>query len=142
MKNDKSQAIKLMNEYKDIDIEKTKVLEVIEKFKSEHAEIFDTLESLEYEVELLNEKQNNLIPIIKDNMSSENLKKEEIGRFRFTYVAPTIKRNFNLKKFLENFSPRTKMYKDYVTESSVSDYIKVKELVYKTNNDEHEEDDE
>lgn len=131
MAKKESKAIKLMKEYKDINNERTKALTVIEDFKKQHSDIFDTLESLEYEVELLDEKMKNLVPEIKDNMASEELKKHEEANLRFTYVAPTIKRNFDTKKFYEDYSPKTKMYKTYVTESDVSDYVKIKELVWK-----------
>ena len=135
MTNKKSEAIKLMNDYKDIENKRIKALLTIEEFKKQHEEIFNTLESLEYEVELLDRDKSDVVPLIKDAMVKENKKKEEIGKFRFTYVAPTIKRNFDSKKFYENYSPKTKMYKEYVTQSNVSDYVKVKELIYKDNNE-------
>ena len=62
-------------------------------------------------------------------MLNENIKLEEIGKFRFTYVAPTTKRNFDSKKFYKKYGPKT--YQEFVKETPVSDYIKVKELVYK-----------
>lgn len=133
------QAIKIMKKYKELEDKKKKSLTVIEEFKQQHQEIFDTLDSLEYEVELIEKQQEGLKPDIKDAMVDANMKDKEVNYLKFTYVKSAIKRNFNSKKFYENYSSKTKMYKEYVTETPVSDYIKVKELVYKSNNDEYEE---
>ena len=111
---------------------------VIEEFKKQHQEIFDTLDSLEYEVELIENQQEGLKPDIKDAMVAADMKNEEVNYLKFTYVKSAIKRNFNTKKFYENYSSKTKMYKEYVTETPVSDYIKIKELVYKSEQDENE----
>lgn len=133
------QAIKIMKKYKELEDKKKKSLTVIEEFKQQHQEIFDTLDSLEYEVELIEKQQEGLKPDIKDAMVDANMKDKEVNYLKFTYVKSAIKRNFNSKKFYENYSSKTKMYKEYVTETLVSDYIKVKELVYKSNDDEYEE---
>lgn len=131
MASNKSKAIQLMTEYNERNQEYEKALQVIEEFKKLHPEIFDTLEGLEYEAQLLKEKRDNLNENIKDEMLNENIKLEEIGKFRFTYVAPTTKRNFDSKKFYKKYGPKTKTYQEFVKETPVSDYIKVKELVYK-----------
>ena len=133
----KSKATKLMNDYRDIENKRIKALLTIENFKKQYKEVFDTLESLEYEVELLNKNKSDLIPSIKDAMVKENKSKEEIDGFKFVYVAPTIKRSFNSKKFYKNYGPKTKMYKEYVTELSVSDYLKIKEPIYDNDNNDN-----
>lgn len=131
MASDKSKAIQLMTEYNERNQEYEKSLQVIEEFKALHPEIFDTLEGLEYEAQLLKEKRDNLNEDIKEAMVDEKMKNEEIGKFRFTYVASTIKRNFDSKKFYKKYGPKTKTYQEFVKETPVSDYIKVKELIYK-----------
>lgn len=137
--NKEKEAIKIMKDYKELEDKKRKSLMVIEEFKKQHQEIFDTLDSLEYEVKLIEDQQESLKPDIKDAMAAADMKNEEVNYLKFTYVKPAIKRNFNTKKFYENYSSKTKMYKEYVTETPVSDYIKVKELVYKSEQDENEE---
>ena len=137
--NKEKEAIKIMKDYKELEDKKRKSLMVIEEFKKQHQKIFDTLDSLEYEVELIKNQQEGLKPNIKDAMVAADMKNKEVNYLKFTYVKPAIKRNFNTKKFYENYSSKTKTYKEYVTETPVSDYIKVKELVYKSEQDENEE---
>lgn len=136
--NKEKEAIKIMKDYKELEDKKRKSLMIIEEFKKQHQEIFDTLDSLEYEVELIENQQESLKPDIKDAMVAADMKNEEVNYLKFTYVKSAIKRNFNTKKFYENYSSKTKMYKEYVTETPVSDYIKIKELVYKSEQDENE----
>lgn len=136
--NKEKEAIKIMKDYKELEDKKRKSLMVIEEFKKQHQEIFDTLDSLEYEVELIENQQEGLKPDIKDAMVAADMKNEEVNYLKFTYVKSAIKRNFNTKKFYENYNSKTKMYKEYVTETEVSDYIKIKELVYKSEQDENE----
>lgn len=127
-KEKEKEMLSYMKEYRELENKKSKAKLVIEKFKKQYEEIFDTLELLECEVELIEEDQQKLAINIKDSMNEANVKNKEVGNLKFTYVTETIKRNFNSKKFFNDYSPKTKMYKEYVTESTVSDYVKVKRL--------------
>ena len=120
-----------MKKYREANLQREEIERKIEEFKKQYPEVFDTLESLEYEIEKIEEDKKQYVEQIKEQMEKENLSKDIVGKYEFTYVAPTIRRNFNGKKFYETYSPKTKMYKEFINESNVAGYVKIKELVYK-----------
>ena len=60
-------------------------------------------------------------------MREANIPQEVGVRFTAKYTAPYTKKNFDTKKFYEDYTPDTAMYKKYVGVTNVSDSIKISE---------------
>lgn len=114
----------LANKYVGLEQEKAQIDFKILKFKQEHQEIFDTLEALEGEKEDLSQQQNEIKLKLLDKMTE----KFELLGYSFVKVVTEIKRTFNSKEFYKDYLPTSRLYKKYVTESSVEPYVKVTKL--------------
>lgn len=114
----------LANKYIDLEQEKAKIDFNILKFKQEHQEIFDTLELMESEKQDLTEQQNQ----IKIKLLDKMVEKFELLGYSFAKVITEVKRTFNSKEFYKDYLPTSKLYKKYVTETSVEPYVRVTKL--------------
>lgn len=124
MKNEKETDKDLANQYVQLEQEKLEIDFKVSKFKQEHQEIFDTLEALEGEKQKLSEQQN----IIKSKLLNKMTEKFEILGYSFVKVVTEIKRTFNSKEFYKDYLPNSRLYKKYVTESSVEPYVRITKL--------------
>lgn len=114
----------LANKYVDLEQEKAQIDFKILKFKQEHQEIFDTLDALEGEKEELSQQQNEIKVKLLDKMTE----KFELLGYSFVKVVTEIKRSFNSKEFYKDYLPTSRLYKKYVTESSVEPYVRITKL--------------
>lgn len=124
MKEETETAQDLAKEYVNLEREKTKIDERLEDFKLEHQEIFDTIEAILEEKKVLEEQQNEIKSKLLDKISE----KFELLGYSFVKVITEVKRSFNTKKFYEDHQPTSRLYKKYVTETSVEPYIRITKL--------------
>lgn len=119
---------KLLQRYTDIDLEISKVIIEQDEFIKANKEVFDKINEMNDKIKQFKEEQDKVKVELKNSMREAN-SKEEIGiRFIAKYTAPFTKKNFDTKKFYEDYAPDTAMYKKYVGVTNVSDSIKITEV--------------
>lgn len=123
-KEDKESYQDLAKEYIELEQEKVKVDLDVEQFKIKHQEIFDELQKIENRKIELVEQQNS----IKSKLLDKLVEKYEVLGYSFVKVITEVKRTFDSKAFYKDYLPTSKLYKKYVTESSVEPYVRITKL--------------
>lgn len=111
----------ILRDYTRIEEKMYDIDESVKKFKEEHKEIFDFLESMEKEKTELFNKQSKLKDEMCESLGKSELKSVSNSMFTVTYVAETQRNNFDKKAFEKKYP---ELCKQFITVSKVSAYTK------------------
>lgn len=118
----------ILNRYTEIDLEIQKVRIQQSDFMLAHADIFDKFNQMNAKIEEFKKDQDKVQEELLTKMRETNLPEESNNRFKAKYTAPSIRKNFDTKKFYEDYKENTAMYKKYVGITNVKDSIKISEV--------------
>lgn len=111
----------ILRDYTRIEEKMYDIDESVKRFKEEHKEIFDFLESIEKEKAELSNEQSKLKNEMCESLGKSELKTISNSMFTVTYVAETQRNNFDKKAFEKKYP---ELCKQFITVSKVSAYTK------------------
>lgn len=121
-------SIDMLNEYSKLDLEAKKVQVEIAEFKEAHKEIFDILNQFNNKLLEISNSQSNIADNLLAYMREHNVTDDDNGQFKAKYTPAYTKKNFDTKKFYEDYAPESAMYKKYVGITNVKDSVKISEV--------------
>ena len=105
----------MLDAYTKLDLDAKKVEVEIAEFKEAHKEVFNALKVFEDKLQEIAGFQ-------------QNIEEDSNDIFRVKYTPSYTKKNFDTKKFYEDYAPESAMYKKYVGTTTVKDSIKISEV--------------
>lgn len=118
----------ILNRYTEVELEIQKAYIEQDAFMKEHKEVFETYEASNDKIAEFRKEQDRIKEELLTKMRETNTFDEENDRFKAKYTAPYTKKNFDTKKFYEDYAEDTAMYKKYVGISNVKESIKISEV--------------
>ena len=118
----------MLEEYTKLDSDAKKVEVEIAEFKEAHKEVFNALKVFENKLQEIAGFQQNIQSNLLTYMREHNTEEDSNDIFRVKYTPSYTKKNFDTKKFYEDYAPESAMYKKYVGTTTVKDSIKISEV--------------
>ena len=118
----------ILNRYTDVELEIQKTYIEQDEFMKANKEIFEKYEAMQEKISEFRKEQDKIKDELLTKMRETNTFDEENDRFKAKYTAPYTKKNFDTKKFYEDYAEDTAMYKKYVGISNVKESIKISEI--------------
>lgn len=118
----------MLDAYTKLDLDAKKVEIEIAEFKEAHKEVFDALKLFENKLQEIASFQQNIQSNLLTYMREHNTEEDSNDIFRVKYTPSYTKKNFDTKKFYEDYAPESAMYKKYVGITTVKDSVKISEV--------------
>ena len=118
----------MLDAYTKLDLDAKKVEVEIAEFKEAHKEVFNALKVFENKLQEIADFQQNIQSNLLTYMREHNTEEDSNDIFRVKYTPSYTKKNFDTKKFYEDYAPESAMYKKYVGTTTVKDSIKISEV--------------
>lgn len=118
----------MLDAYTKLDLDAKKVEVEIAEFKEAHKEVFDALKVFENKLQEIAGFQQNIQSNLLTYMREHNTEEDSNDIFRVKYTPSYTKKNFDTKKFYEDYAPESAMYKKYVGTTIVKDSVKISEV--------------
>ena len=118
----------MLDAYTKLDLDAKKVEVEIAEFKEAHKEVFNALKVFENKLQEIAGFQQNIQSNLLTYMREHNTEEDSNDIFRVKYTPSYTKKNFDTKKFYEDYAPESVMYKKYVGITTVKDSVKISEV--------------
>lgn len=118
----------MLDAYTKLDLDAKKVEVEIAEFKEAHKEVFNALKVFENKLQEIAGFQQNIQSNLLTYMREHNIEEDSNDIFRVKYTPSYTKKNFDTKKFYEDYAPESAMYKKYVGITTVKDSVKISEV--------------
>lgn len=118
----------MLDAYTKLDLDAKKVEVEIAEFKEAHKEVFNALKVFENKLQEIAGFQQNIQSNLLTYMREHNTEEDSNDIFRVKYTPSYTKKNFDTKKFYEDYAPESAMYKKYVGITTVKDSVKISEV--------------
>lgn len=118
----------MLDAYTKLDLDAKKVEVEIAEFKEAHKEVFNALKVFEDKLQEIADFQQNIQSNLLTYMREHNIEEDSNDIFRVKYTPSYTKKNFDTKKFYEDYAPESAMYKKYVGITTVKDSVKISEV--------------
>ena len=118
----------MLDAYTKLDLDAKKVEVEIAEFKEAHKEVFNALKVFEDKLQEIAGFQQNIQSNLLTYMREHNIEEDSNDIFRVKYTPSYTKKNFDTKKFYEDYAPESAMYKKYVGITTVKDSVKISEV--------------
>lgn len=115
----------ILSRYTELEDEKDSLEELKAKFEAEHQDIFEQYQDILNKIADKNKEQSSIKEELTKSMSATNNKSIKNTRFKVSYVAPTVRKDFDKDKFKTKYPV---LYKQFIKTTNVKDYIKITKL--------------
>lgn len=115
----------ILDEYTKLENDKNKLeLDKLE-FEAKYKEIFDQYNLIQENINNINQKQSEVKEELTKAMEHSNEKNIYNDMFKVTFVAATVRENFDKDKFKKKYPV---LFSQFIKKSDVKAYVKIKEL--------------